>query len=251
MTTFRVLSLSLAALLAGPGVATLPAASETWTNLDGQTMQAECLGRQDDQVSFRKDDGTRYLYPYAKLTEADRARVDAAPPAKVPSTPAAPAAALSAPAGRLTSALADKLVSLQGPALAKVSPAQLAPVRFVALYYSAHWCGPCRRFTPELVTAYKEIKAAHPEFELVFVSNDEDADKMKGYMQEAGMPWLALRYDAIDSTRAVARPERENGIPNLVFLTADGRELSTSFDRKGEYLGPQKVLGDIRAHFKM
>merc|ERR1712166_292973 len=30
----------------------------------------------------------------------------------------------------------------------------------VGLYFSAHWCGPCRGFTPELIKTYNAMKAA-------------------------------------------------------------------------------------------
>jgi hypothetical protein len=52
-------------------------AAETWTNLDGQKMEAVFIARKGDYVSFKKTDGTRYVYPYEKLTSADKARVDA------------------------------------------------------------------------------------------------------------------------------------------------------------------------------
>lgn len=235
----------------------------TWTNLDGQSMQAEFLARKGDYVSFRKDDGSKYLYPYAKLSATDRARVDAlaaAMPAasaatvsEVPATPAASANA-SAPAARpgaLATALAGKLVVVKNGSLAAAPREQLNGAKYLAFYYSAHWCPPCRGFTPDLVEAYKSIKAKHPEFELVFVSSDRTPDAMKGYMTEYGMAWPAVKFDAKGSTSAIRRPGHERGIPNLVFMDADGKELSVSYTRDGDYLGPQKVLRDIQKHFKM
>ncbi len=229
----------------------------TWTNLDGQQMQAEFLGRKGAYVSFRKADGARYIYPYEKLSAVDRARVDELAASGVveeePATAEAtkPAPPPAGPPGKLVAALNERLVTLKGERLAPLPAAELGSPKFVALYYSAHWCGPCRRFTPDLVAAYREIKAAHPEFELVFVSSDRDEGSMKKYMSEAGMPWPALRYDRVDTTRAVRRPDHENGIPNLVFLDASGKELSTTYTKSGDYLGPGKVLNDIRKHFKM
>ena len=165
--------------------------------------------------------------------------------------PAAPTAATpTAPAGKLITALAPDLVTLKGTDFVKAPAENLGGIRFVALYFSAHWCPPCRRFTPELVAAHKEIKAAHPDFEVIFISSDRSEKDMKGYMEQTGMTWLAVSYDKKNSSPATTRPDYENGIPNLVFMSADGREISTSFDKSGAYVGPQKVLQDIRNHFK-
>ncbi|KAL3242465.1 hypothetical protein MRX96_021081 [Rhipicephalus microplus] len=47
----------------------------------------------------------------------------------------------------------------------------LCDVKVVALYFSAHWCPPCRHFTPILADAYAEAKQALPcGAEVVFVS---------------------------------------------------------------------------------
>jgi nucleoredoxin len=51
--------------------------------------------------------------------------------------------------------------------------------KHVALYFSAHWCPPCQRFTPELAETYKAIKAARDDFELVFVSGDRNAAQFR------------------------------------------------------------------------
>ena len=37
--------------------------------------------------------------------------------------------------------------------------AELAGTKVVGLYFSAHWCPPCRGFTPKLAEAYKAITA--------------------------------------------------------------------------------------------
>ncbi|GLV36728.1 hypothetical protein CBL_02437 [Carabus blaptoides fortunei] len=39
-------------------------------------------------------------------------------------------------------------------------------------YFSAHWCPPCRAFTPQLVDTYKMLRKKDPGFEVIFVSSD-------------------------------------------------------------------------------
>ena len=256
---------------------------EMWTGPDGAPIQAEFIRKSSDYITFQKATGGRYLLPYSKLSEADRARVDAltghaaAAPAvtDAPATtstaaasvanPVAQTAAAAAPAavanaatspgapatlGKVIAPLIGKLDYYKGSKLLPVPEAQVAGIRYVAFYYSAHWCPPCRAFTPQLVTAYKEIKAAHPEFELIFVSSDRDEDSMKTYMSESSMPWPTVRFGQKDNVRSLQRPGHERGIPNLVFMTADGKELATSYNSSGTYTGPGTVLAAIQKHFK-
>merc|ERR1719495_1556006 len=41
----------------------------------------------------------------------------------------------------------------------------------LGLYFSAHWCPPCRGFTPKLAETYKKLKEQGQNFEIVFVSS--------------------------------------------------------------------------------
>ena len=45
-------------------------------------------------------------------------------------------------------------------------------VKFVGLYFGAHWAPCCRRFTTTLTENYNQINSATKEFEVVFVSKD-------------------------------------------------------------------------------
>ena len=63
----------------------------------------------------------------------------------------------------------------------------------LGLYFSAHWCPPCRSFTPVLKKFYQKVKAAQGDkFEIVFVSSDQDENQFNGYFGE--MPWLAVAF---------------------------------------------------------
>lgn len=162
----------------------------------------------------------------------------------------ASASALRA-AETVSSVLADKLVSVKNGALVPAPGNRLKGAKYVAFYYAASWCAPCREFTPELLRAYKEIKARHPEFELIYVSDDKSPEAMTSYMAKSGMVWPAIRFDARPGLSPLRRPAYEIGLPNLVFVDARGRDLSATFKPDGEYVGPQEVLADIRRHFRM
>lgn len=43
----------------------------------------------------------------------------------------------------------------------------------VLIYFSAHWCPPCRTFTPQLANAYEKCMG-DKNFEIIFLSSDHD-----------------------------------------------------------------------------
>lgn len=113
--------------------------------------------------------------------------------------------------------------------------------KFTALYFSAHWCPPCRLFTPKLVEWYKGFKAKHPNFELVFVSGDRDEDSMKKYIKEAGMPWPAVAFDKAEGE--AFQQFSSDGIPYLVLIDENGKALTAK--PGNEWQSPEEVLSQI------
>jgi|GEM_PF-202412 len=146
-------------------------------------------------------------------------------------------------AQNITSELNGRLVSLKGRDTIPYAGADLAHAKYVALYYSAGWCGPCHVFTPELVAFYNKMKPQHPDFEVIFVTQDRSESEMRSYMLDMAMPWPAVRYDFAKSSRNLNK-YCGPGIPCLVLLNEKGEVISDSF--AGErYLGPRKVGNDL------
>ena len=82
----------------------------------------------------------------------------------------------------------------------------------VGLYFSAHWCPPCRGFTPKLAETYTKIKEAGDKpFEIVFISSDKDQEQFDSYFAE--MPWLALPFEQRDLKAKLSKKFKVNGIP--------------------------------------
>ena len=80
-------------------------------------------------------------------------------------------------------------------------------VKFVGLYFGAHWAPCCRRFTTTLTEKYNEINANSKEFEVVFVSKDGNQEHFNRNFGE--MPWKAVKYDD-EARKKVARAEVRN-----------------------------------------
>jgi nucleoredoxin len=119
--------------------------------------------------------------------------------------------------------------------------------KLIAFYFSANWCAPCHKFTPELVEYYNRVKDQHPEFEIIFFSLDKSESEMEAYMRETNMPWPAIDYKKLQE-KEVLKKSAGDGIPSLVLVDQTGKLLSSAYDGT-QYLGPAKVLADLDAIF--
>lgn len=110
----------------------------------------------------------------------------------------------------------------------------------VIIYFSAHWCPPCRGFTPEFVKWYNKfiLTDQGKKVEVVFESWDKDEDAFKEYF--GGMPWAAIPYT--QGKHALGDKFSVNGIPTVAVLDDKGEvitmkargEIMTDPDGKGE-----------------
>lgn len=96
--------------------------------------------------------------------------------------------------------------------------------KYVFLYFSAHWCPPCRRFTPILSTFYHELKRQRNDFEIVWCSWDQSPAEAAGYFEV--MPWLALPYARRDLFDVLQRQFRVESIPTLILLNSSGQVVT-------------------------
>lgn len=106
----------------------------------------------------------------------------------------------------------------------------------IGIYFSAHWCPPCRGFTPKLAECYQELRDAGKDFEVVFVSSDKDEDAFKEYM--ATMPWVAVPFAETKLIKALNSVFDVQGIPTLILLKPDGT-LITSDGREAVVYGAE------------
>ena len=115
---------------------------------------------------------------------------------------------------------------------------------FGRLYFSAHWCPPCRKFTPLLADAYN----AHKEFistgddhndvgeiEVIFISLDSVQSQYDQYRNT--MPWLSVPFSNLHKLRIkdeLSGKYGVKGIPDLIVLDGNSGEV-VSRNGRGEY----------------
>ena len=111
--------------------------------------------------------------------------------------------------------------------------------KIIAFYFSAHWCPPCRLFTPVLAEFYSDlVTTAGEPFEIVFVSSDKTPvlhssvvkhgivlregncfqEDMMTYMKESHGDWLAVQH-ATNLAGQLKKKYEISGIPSLVVVT--------------------------------
>jgi len=105
----------------------------------------------------------------------------------------------------------------------------LAGKKVIGVYFSADWCGPCRSFTPELVSFYDKMnkrRGKKDQFEIIWVSRCRDVKSFGQYFTH--MNWLALPPEEAMGPRGNALAEllKVKGIPHLVLLDELGNVIT-------------------------
>jgi len=125
----------------------------------------------------------------------------------------------------------------------------LAGKDLVLFYFSAHWCPPCRQFTPMLkdfyevrrdivmdILRYMLVLQEVEGLEIVFVSSDRSPEDMQSYMKESHGDWLAVEHNS-----AVANDLKQkygiSGIPTLIVVKLDGTVVTK--DGRSHVMGKQ------------
>ena len=101
-------------------------------------------------------------------------------------------------------------------------------VKVIALYFSAHWCPPCRQFTPLLKSAFEEFKSSNPsnnKLSVVFVSGDRSQDEMLSYMREAHGNWPGVPPGS-PLQQSLNTAFQVRGIPSLIIVDINGEIIS-------------------------
>ena len=125
--------------------------------------------------------------------------------------------------------------NLAEPAGATLEEGGALEGRVVALYFSAHWCPPCRAFTPMLASFARQLGVtgsdgleggARKPLEVIFVSRDRTQAEFNEYTATM-FPFLAVPFGNAGAREELARRFGVRGIPTLVLLAPDGSTITT------------------------
>ena len=242
MTGNRLLFCALAVFALSLRISAAPEAPAVWRNEIGQEIRGE-LGGVYGPYALIASKTQSTLMPLVWLDTPSLDRVAAFLAQQPAQSPLWKDSSTD-----VARALRKRLQILQGEKLVPFDYAQRPEPEFYLVYFSAHWCGPCRRFTPKLRETYQHLRT-HPavadRFELIFISSDENVHEQRHYAQEAAMPWPMVKFNDLGSVGILERLQG-NGIPCLVVVNRQGQILFHSYQGE-EYLGPddplQKFIG--------
>lgn len=98
----------------------------------------------------------------------------------------------------------------------------LADAKVVLLYFSAHWCPPCRGFTPSLKDFYEDCDSS--DLAIIFVTSDRSEADMKSYFSTDHGDYFAVPFgsELIAKLKTLCNV---SGIPMLCQVDKAGSQV--------------------------
>ena len=96
---------------------------------------------------------------------------------------------------------------------------------YIGLYFSAHWCGPCRQFTPALAEFYKAVNKDKKQVEIIFVSSDHNDADFQSYF--GSMAGTAIPFES-DNRELLGDQHNVQGIPTLLMFDKKGNLVDSN-----------------------
>ena len=91
---------------------------------------------------------------------------------------------------------------------------------FFGIYFSAHWCPPCRAFTPKLKNFYEVANKEQKQIEIIFASTDHSEAEFNEYF--GTMPWLSIPFKD-DAIETLMDSFGVTGFPTFLVFNNEGK----------------------------
>ena len=202
--------------------------SRTWTSTKGSTMNAELVDFSNRIVILKSSSGKKISLKIEQLTQADQSFVKQwvaqKESLKISANSSFHSKSTNNQNPKLASGLAElipsKLLNSKGENIAN----DVLAGKMIGFYFSAHWCPPCRGFTPSLVQFRDKNKK---DFEVVFISSDKSPEAQMKYMKEMKMNWFTLPHRSKEGSK-LSQKYGVRGIPALIIVSPNGETISTN-----------------------
>ena len=123
---------------------------------------------------------------------------------------------------RLTAQMQPLLID---PATDKPAPLNTnALPRYLAFVRAANFCPMSQRFLPKLVKFCDEMKAKHPDFEVIYLSCHQTLPDMETFAKAVGFSWPTLTYKQT-SCVYILRPHFQILMPQFTVMDLRGNVL--------------------------
>ncbi|VDP53349.1 unnamed protein product, partial [Soboliphyme baturini] len=119
----------------------------------------------------------------------------------------------------------QKIMQFDGKSGKEVDAQSHLQGKVVGLYFSAHWCPPCKTFTPILKDFYDEV--GNDNFEIVFVSLDHNEPDLMTYLSEAHGHWCYFPVGD-PNIKKLSDKYKVTGIPTLVIIKPNGDVITST-----------------------
>lgn len=194
----------------------------TWRNKDtGTAVEARPVALNMKTVKLVTVAKKNITMPLEKLSDEDRAWLE-----EHKNVVGKPLSEWSSfPSGPVAEEMKGKTYMLENGKLKK-KDGRLNPKYFI-LYFSASWCGPCRRNAPHSVEVYNNAVKDNPDVEVIMCNLDQSLEAAQKWAADNKMPWpVLLRQDLTGLAKKVA----PSGIPTMILVDKDGKPIQSSQD---------------------